>query len=323
MVFGGFIARIERIKAYSRMNKISLGYWFKLLPLVFVFSNCGGDSDPNVPTDTYDSGTIHISVDESFKPVIDSQIQVYESSYPKTKIIADYKPEAECLKDLRVDSVRMIIATRGYTPAEKAFLNDSVHVDASKEVIARDAIAVVINPASNDTTMTMADITAILTGVNKKYTPVMDGTSATSTVRFIIDSVLKGGKLSPSTVGAKSSNGVIDYVAKSPNAIGFLGVSWIGNPEDSTQLSYLSKVKVVQIETPDKSKYVTPAQYNIYFRKYPMIRDLVYILKEKNTGLGHGFANFLRGQRGQLIFKRAYLMPVMQPNQIRNAAIRE
>lgn len=296
--------------------------WIRLFALLFICTSCS-EGDNSGPTDTYDNGTIHISVDESFKPVIDSQIQVYESSHPKTKIIADYKPEAECLKDLKIDSVRMVIATRGYTPGEKAFLNDSLKVDASKEVIARDAIAVVVHPGAKDTLMTMDAIKAILTVADKKYIPVMDGTSATSTVRFIIDSVLKGGALTPTTVGAKSSNGVIDYVSKTPNAIGFLGVSWIGNPEDSTQLSYLSKVKVVQIESVDKSKYVTPAQYNIYFRKYPMIRDLTYILKERNLGLGHGFANFLRGQRGQLIFKRSYLMPVMQPNQIRNAAIRE
>jgi phosphate transport system substrate-binding protein len=304
------------------MFKKGILYWLQLSVIFMLFNSCSS-GDENGPTDNYDQGTIHISADESFKPIIDSQIQVYESSHPKTKIIADYKPEAECLKDLKVDSVRMIIATRGYTPAEKSFLNDSMKVDASKETIARDAIAVIVHPSSKDTLLTMADITAILTGANKKYTPVMDGTSATSTVRFLIDSVLRGGSLSSSTVGAKSSNGVIDYVSKTPNAIGFLGVSWIGNPEDSTQLSYLSKVKVVQIETNDKTKYVTPAQYNIYFRKYPMIRDLVYILKERHLGLGHGFANFLRGQRGQLIFKRAYLMPVMQPNQIRNAAIRE
>lgn len=304
------------------MYKTGKSFWIRLVALFFICTGCD-EGNKNGPSDTFDNGTIHISVDESFKPVIDSQIQVYESSHPQTKIIADYKPEAECLKDLKIDSVRMIIATRGYTPAEKAFLNDSMKVDASKEVIARDAIAVVVHPGSKDSVMTMDDLRGILTGANKKYTPVMDGTSATSTVRFLIDSVLKGGSLTPSTVGAKSSNGVIDYVSKTPNAIGFLGVSWIGNPEDSTQLTYLSKVKVVQIESVDKSKYVTPAQYNIYFRKYPMIRDLTYILKERHLGLGHGFANFLRGQRGQLIFKRAYLMPVMQPNQIRNAAIRE
>src|SRR6202142_2010012 len=65
--------------------------------------------------DTTNSGTIHISVDESSKPVMDSQIQVFEALYPKAKIIADYKPEAECFKELIRDGTRMIIVTRGLT----------------------------------------------------------------------------------------------------------------------------------------------------------------------------------------------------------------
>lgn len=40
-----------------------------------------------------------------------------------------------------------------------------------------------------------------------------------------------------------------------------------------------------------------------------MTRDLGYILKEGHRGLGTGFAEFIVGEIGQLIFKRAYLMP--------------
>ena len=32
------------------------------------------------------------------------------------------------------------------------------------------------------------------------------------------------------------------------NAIGFVGVSWIGNKEDTAQLSFLKKVKIAAIE---------------------------------------------------------------------------
>ena len=53
--------------------------------------------------DTPNKGTIRISVDESFKPVIEEQIKVHHASFPETKIIASYKPEVECLKDLQND----------------------------------------------------------------------------------------------------------------------------------------------------------------------------------------------------------------------------
>jgi len=68
----------------------------------------------NPVTDTLTSGTVHISVDESFRPVIDEQVKVFESSYPDAKIIVHYKPEADCLRDIIRDSLtRMVIVTRG------------------------------------------------------------------------------------------------------------------------------------------------------------------------------------------------------------------
>ena len=59
--------------------------------------------------------------------------------------------------------------------------------------VARDAVAVIVNPSAPDSLFTMKDIREILTGKFKKnLIPVFDGVKATSTVRFIIDSVLQG-----------------------------------------------------------------------------------------------------------------------------------
>src|SRR5690242_17858837 len=107
--------------------------------LVFFMLGCKSDEQKRAEMpDRFDSGTIYISCDESFKPVIDEEVKVYESQYPDTKIIVQYKPEAECLKDFGVDSIRMVIATRSYSEAEKNFMIDSMHVEPDKLVVARD-----------------------------------------------------------------------------------------------------------------------------------------------------------------------------------------
>ncbi|MDT9694253.1 hypothetical protein Q5762_39160, partial [Streptomyces sp. P9(2023)] len=67
-----------------------------------------------------------ISVDESFKPVIQEQIKVYEASYPGTKIIAAYKPEVECFRDLLKDSTRMIITARGLKENETKYFESTL-----------------------------------------------------------------------------------------------------------------------------------------------------------------------------------------------------
>lgn len=270
-------------------------------------------------------GTIYVSADESFKPVIDEMVQVYELRHSNAHIIVNYKPEAECLRDLLVDSIRMIIATRTYDADEKSLIIDSMKKAPKSMTIARDGIAVVLHPSVKDSLFDMAEIREILTGRYKeKLIPVFDGIKATSTVRFIIDSVLRGDSLTAAAVAARSSEGVIDYVSRTPMAVGFIGVSWVGNPEDSMQLSFLKKIKVAGLESTDiPGGYVKAYQANIYIKRYPMVRDLVYIVKENHRGLGTGFANFMSGEIGQLIFKRAYLAPAQKNFGIRPVRLNE
>lgn len=296
-----------------------------LLLAAALVNGCGGNNSAESGLDTMESGTIHISVDESFKPVIDSQIQIFESSYPGARIIAHYKPEADCLRDFLVDSIRLVIATRSFTPNEEVAMSDSLKVAPSRRVMAYDAIAVIVHPQSPDSMFTMPEIKDLLTGrAFTDKTPVFDGLKATSTVRFVLDSVLRGDSLSPRTVAAESSEEVIDYVARTPNAVGFIGISWIGNRDDSSQLTFLQKVKVAHLESTDRpGGYVQPVQANIYYRRYPLVRDLVYTLKEKHRGLGRGFANFMLSERGQLIFRRAYLMPAFLSFTLRDANLTE
>jgi phosphate transport system substrate-binding protein len=266
--------------------------------------------------DTGKRGTIHISADESFKPVIDEQVNVYESNNPNTNIEVHYKPEADCLKDLFIDSIRMVIATRTFNEYERSVIVDSLRISPHYLTVARDAIAVIVHPSSPDTMWTMDELRALLKGeLNRNLIPVFDGVKATSTVRFIIDSVLRGDSLTPKAMAASSSEGVIDFVSSNTGVVGFIGVSWIGNPEDEQQLSFLKKVRVVSLEsTYDPETFVKAYQENIHNSSYPMVRDLVYILKEKHKGLGYAFAGFLSGEIGQLIFRRSYLVPVVLKN---------
>jgi len=117
--------------------------------------------------------------------------------------------------------------------------------------------------------------------------------------------------LGPRVKAAKSSEEVISYVEKNPKAIGLIGVSWVGDREDDAQLSFMKNVRLVSMkcETCKEDAYVLPYQANIALGRYPLIRGIYYILKENYEGLGRGFVDFLLYERGQLIFKRAYLLP--------------
>ncbi|MBK7561945.1 MAG: substrate-binding domain-containing protein [Chitinophagaceae bacterium] len=310
---------------FIRSMKLSC-FFTALAFLALLTSGCKSfkEQEDELP-DNSRKGTIYVSADESFKPVIDEQVKVYEANHPGTRIIVQFKPEAECVKDFLVDSIRMIITTHWFSEEEKDFVVDSLGLSPKTMTVARDAVAVIVNKQAPDSLFTMTEIREILTGKFKKnLIPVFDGVKATSTVRFVIDSVLRGDTLTSAAVAARSSEGVIDYVSKNPGVIGFIGVSWIGNPEDTSQLSFLKKIRVASIESTDiPEAYVKGYQANIYLKRYPMVRDLNYILKENYKGLGNAFANFMSGEIGQLIFRRAYLYPAQKNFGIRPVRLNE
>ncbi len=301
--------------------------WCMGFLLFFFVESCKSKTqyDADLP-DTGERGTIHISCDESFKPAIDEQVFVYQSLHPGTRIIVHYKPEADCLRDFLVDSIRMVIATRGFSAGERNRMIDSLKVRPEQMVVARDLVAVIVNSASADSMFSMQEIRDLLTGKTKEnLIPVFDGTRATSTVRFMLDSVLRGDSLSSKVVAASNSREVIDYIIRVPNAVGFIGFSWIGNKEDTAQSRIREKLKLAYVESTDSANaYVQPSQRFIYSKTYPMVRDLVYVLKERHRGLAHAFAYFLaQSDKGQRIFRRSYLMPVIWPNYVREVQLNE
>ena len=277
-------------------------------------------------SDTPNEGTIYISVEQSFRPVIEQQIKMYENSYPGTHIIATYKPEAECLRDFFNDSItRMAIVSRALTPDEDRAMKRKLGYLPGCQQVASDAVVLILHPNRKDSLFTLDGLRNELSGKANGNVFVFDGQRATGTVRYIRDSILKGAMYNTANVGAKNSaSEVINFVANNEDAIGFVGISEIGNPEDSSQFNLRKQIKFgyVRCDVCQDSPYVMPLQQSLNTRRYPLTRGMYYAIKENYTGLGSGFSSFLKYERGQLIFRRSYLSPIMNLND-RNVEINQ
>ncbi len=284
-----------------------------------ILGGCANDT-PKHP-DTLSTGTIDISVDETYRPVVEEQLKVFDSSFPEAKITAHYKPEAECLKDFFDNKARLILVTRDLSKDEKAFCEQKQIVPVPLK-LAKDAVAIVLNPAAPDTIMNINTVKGILTGAyKKKYTVVFDN-QGSSTLRYIQDSLLAGQKLGANVFAAKGNKEVIDYVEQNPDAIGFVGLGFVSSQSDSTGVNeFINKVRVVGILNDSAGIAYKPYQAFIALKMYPFTRTLYCINRETYPGLGTGFANFLYGGRGQLIFAHAHLFPLQMNMVIRDASI--
>jgi len=263
------------------------------------------------PIDSPSEGRIRISVEESFKPFIEQELKVFALSYPNASIEVAYKSEIDCFKDLASDSTRMIIVTRGLYKKEQANYKDQLSYAPTFGILAYNAIAVVVNKKSKDSVFTMAELSAALSGKNKKQV-VMDGSHLTGVVRFLKDSLLHETAFGKNVVSANGSEEVISYIKEYPNAIGFVGMNWVGDNYDPKQMEDRKTLKMALVECTlciEKGYYSQPSQGNISKGHYSLSLPIYYILKENAPGLGTGLLNFMSLERGQLIFQKAFLVP--------------
>src|SRR5687767_2114163 len=107
MVVSDFIShtRCTGMRITGMKNKTLLFYF----ALPFVIS-CNS-KHPAKPDETTTSGNISISVDETFRPVIEAEHYTFESIYDKAKININYTNEVDAFNDLLSDSARLIVVS--------------------------------------------------------------------------------------------------------------------------------------------------------------------------------------------------------------------
>lgn len=294
-----------------------------------VVSACRSKSGEG-PTDTYSSGVIAIAADESFEPIVQEEIDVFESLYPLAGIVPRYTTEVEAINLLLKDSVRLAIATRTLTEEEmNSFHSRKFYPREIK--LATDGLALIVNRANQDSLMTVRDFSRILTGEAKEWKEVNPNSRLgaiqvvfdnknSSTVRFAMDSICGGKPLAECNVSAlKTNRQVIDYVAKNSGAIGVIGVNWLGNRSDTTNLSFREEVRVMAVSAGDvatSDNSYKPYQAYLYYGNYPLARPIYALLNDPRNALPWGFTSFMTSDKGQRIILKSGLVPATQPVRI-------
>lgn len=282
-------------------------------------------------TDTSTSGVIAIAADESFRPIIQEEADVFEGLFPLAGIVPRYVTEVEAVNLLLKDSLRLAITSRRLTPEEMNSFNSRKFFPQEIK-IATDGLALITHRGNPDTLITVNQLRSILTGRVlqwndlypasrlKHILPVFDNKNS-STVRFAVDSICKGASLSDRVKALKTNKEVIDYVSRTPEAIGIIGVNWLSDRNDSTGLTFSKEVRVMSVSaaaqaTPENS--YKPYQAYLYYGDYPLTRSIYALLNDPRSALPWGFASFLASDRGQRIILKSGLVPATQPVRIVN-----
>jgi len=280
---------------------------------------------PKPLDETPTRGNITISVDESFQPLIDTEIYTFTSLYQNAFVKPMYKPEFDVVNDFMDDSVRVMVTSRKLPDDQIQYLKEKLIVVRSV-TFAYDALALITNLENLDTLLTYNNVRDIFRGQVKTWKEI-DGKSKLGKISVIFDNTKSGNiryfkelfeitdTLGDNFFAVNNNAEVIDYVSGNPEAMGIISVNWISDLDDPRSRSFLSKVNVLAISQQfvNDGSFYRPYPGSIADKSYPFIREVYITSRETFSGLGSGFLQWATGEQGQRIVLKSGLVPATMP----------
>ncbi len=317
-----FLSGYKQIVRLLGKNPLAIIPYIYIGFLVILPSCVGGG---NAGSETPTSGNIKILADESFRPLIETEVNTFTGLYPYAHITPLYKPEVDVVNYFMNDSARVMVTSRKLSDDQIKYLRDTLII-ARTTTFAYDAVALVINKDNPDSLLKYDEIKDIFTGKITKWNEI-NRNSNLGTIRFIFDNTKSGNiryfkekfeyddPFTDNFYAMHSNLEVINFVQNNKDAIGIISVNWISDMDDSTSRTFINKVKVVAVTQPylDQNTYYKPDQGFIYDKSYPFVREVYLISRESFSGLGSGFIQWACAEQGQRIVLKSGLVPATMP----------
>ena len=294
------------------MKKFALIPYVFFLGFIIVFFACNQTNKQKSNNETILKGSTSILVDETLLPIIEDQVEVFESLYAGSKIKLIAKSEAESVLALSKDTSKIAILSRKLNPEEEKVF-ESKKITPRTTVFALDAIAFISNKRNKDTLVALQDVVDFMKGKsNSNIKGLVFDNPNSSTVRYMNE--LSGLKEMPSKgiFSFKTNEEVIQFVSENDGMIGIVGVNWLMQPSLKMR-PIVDKVNLISVKGIGKTAFYAPTQNNLAEGKYPLARDLYIINCQGYSGLGMGFASFIAGDIGQRIILKSGLLPIKMP----------
>ena len=187
-------------------------------------------------------------------------------------------------------------------------------VEPVEHIIARDAIAVIVNPENPVSELTLQQISDIYSGVYTNWNEVggedrpivrLSRETNSGTHVYFLETVLRLGikdsetLFSTNTLLLPSSEGIIVEVRQNPNAIGYDGLGYV--PED---------LKVIAIAPEEGDEYILPSVATVNSGTYPIARDLYMYTNGEPSGIVAEYLGWIMGVDAQQIVKDLGFVPI-------------
>jgi len=305
---------------------------YKILKLAVIASVCFAvilavrcTNRGQVIEETPTSGNITIIADESFEPIVNSEIAIFTGLYKRAQVTPIFLPETDLISAFLKDSVKLVVSSWEPTEEQKQLLFQT-QIVVRTTAVAYDAIALVLNKENKDSLFTYQNVNDLFTGkitdwknINPesklgKISIVFDNNKSAN-IRYFKELFKLDDQLTENFYAVNNNAEVIDYVSKNKSAIGLVSVNWICDRRDSTSLAFSDKIKTAAISHQylNPGVYSMPDQGSIYDKSYPFTRTVNLVSRETFRGLASGFTSFFAAEQGQRIVLKSGLVPATMP----------
>ena len=188
--------------------------------------------------------------------------------------------------------------------------------DPVEFVIARDAIAVVVNPDNPVDRLSLQQISDIYSGKINNWSQVggedwpivrLSREVNSGTHVYFRDTVIRLGDKNNKTLFATdtlllpSSEGIISEIRLNPNAIGYDGLGYV--PAD---------LKTVAVARDANSPYILPSIATVNDKSYPVARDLYMYTAGQPTGAIKTYLDWIVSSEAQTIVANLGFVPIIK-----------
>jgi phosphate transport system substrate-binding protein len=221
----------------------------------------------------------------------------YQNDHPEIRISVTGGGSGTGIAALINGTVDIANASRQIKDEEKQEAG-SKGIQPVEFVIARDAIAVIVNPENSVGRLTLQQISDIYSGQINNWAelggedrPIVRLSRETNsgTHVYFLENVLRLGRkddktlFSMDTLLLPSSEGIIDELRDNPNAIGYDGLGYV--PRD---------LKVIAIARQAGGDYVLPSVETVNDGTYPIARDLYMYTAGQPTGAVQEYLDWIQ-----------------------------
>lgn len=238
----------------------------------------------------------------------------YQEENPDVRISVTGGGSGTGIASLVNGTVDIANASRKIKP-EEASAAEANGISPIEFVIARDAIAVIVNPGNPVDQLTIGQISDIFSGkysnwrdIGGEDRPIVRLSRETNSgthVYFLEQVLRKGDKkdktlFSTDTLLLPSSEGISVEIRQNPNAIGYDGLGYVTDD-----------LKVIAVAREPTGPFILPSSDSVNNGLYPIARDLYMYTPGEPTGAIKTYLEWIRESEAQEIVNDLGFVPIL------------